>query len=153
MPFGGQNNAFRRGYRRFMLEPGSRLIAASRVDLAETDLACPQRVECTGEAGTILRSFLASDAFRAIQTADEVHREVPFVITLDGEVWSGQIDVLYRRGEHWIVADYKSDREERPERHRLQADVYKRAAQRALGLAAAPEFRLVYLRTGRGVTL
>jgi len=121
--------------------------------LAETDLACPQRVECTGEAGTILRSFLASDAFRAIQTADEVHREVPFVITLDGEVWSGQIDVLYRRGDHWIVADYKSDRQERPERHRQQADVYKRAAQRALGLATAPEFRLVYLRTGRGVTL
>ena len=78
---------------------------------------------------------------------------MPFVITLDGEVWSGQIDVLYRRGEHWIVADYKSDRQERPERHRQQADVYKRAAQRALGLATAPEFRLVYLRTGRGVTL
>jgi len=120
--------------------------------LAEMDLACPERVECAGEAGTILTRFLASDVFREIQSADEVHREVPFVITLDGEVWSGQIDLLYRRGDRWIVADYKSDRQERPERHRLQAAVYTRAAQQALGLATAPEFRLIYLRTGRAVT-
>jgi len=116
------------------------------------DLAHPERVVCTGEVGTILTSFLASEVFREIQTADEVHREVPFVITLDGEVWSGQIDLLYRRGERWVVADYKSDRNERPARHRLQADVYTRAAQRALGLTTPPEFRLVYLRTGRAVT-
>ena len=117
------------------------------------DLAHPEGVAAAGEAGTILRSFFASEVFREIQTADEVHREVPFVITLDGEVWSGQIDLLYRRGERWIVADYKSDRDERPERHRLQADVYTRAAQRALHLAAPPEFRLIYLRTGRAVRL
>ena len=121
--------------------------------LAEMDLAHPERVAAAGEAGTILRSFFASEVFREIQTADEVHREVPFVITLDGEVWSGQIDLLYRRGERWIVADYKSDRDERPERHRLQADVYTRAAQRALHLAAPPEFRLIYLRTGRAIRL
>ena len=67
--------------------------------------------------------------------------------------WSGQLDVLYRRGERWVVADYKSDRDERTERHRPQADVYTRAAQRALGLAAPPEFRLIYLRTGRAIRL
>src|SRR5262249_2986575 len=120
---------------------------------AAMDLARPEAIAVADEAGTILRSFFASEAFREIQTADEVHREVPFVIALDREVWSGQLDVLYRRGERWIVADSRSDRQARRGRPRRQAQVYSRAAQRALGLATAPEFRLIYLRTGRTVML
>ena len=121
--------------------------------LAEMDLSRPEALAVVDEAGRILCGFFASEAFREIQSADEVHREVPFVATLDGEVWSGQIDVLYRSGERWIVADYKSDRDERPEHYRKQAEVYARAAQRALGLTTPPEFRLVYLRTGRVTTM
>ena len=121
--------------------------------LAEMDLSRPEALTLVDEAGGILRAFFATEAFREIQSADEVHREVPFVATLDGEVWSGQIDVLYRSGERWIVADYKSDRDERPQHYRKQAEVYARAAQRALGLTTPPEFRLVYVRTGRVTTM
>jgi len=119
--------------------------------LAAMDLAHPEGHEAGGEVRAILEGFFASAAFAEIRAADEAHRELPFVIELDGEVWSGQIDVLYRLGGRWIVADYKSDREEHPARYRTQARVYTRAVQRLLGLPGPPEFRLLYLRTGRSV--
>lgn len=121
--------------------------------LARLDLARPDLGDADAEVRAILEPFVAGAAFADIRAADEVHREVPFVIELDGEVWSGQLDVLYRRGERWVVADYKSDREERPARHATQAEVYRRAVERLLGLAAPPEVRLLYLRSGRSVTL
>jgi ATP-dependent helicase/nuclease subunit A len=120
--------------------------------LATLDLARPA-VDPTGPAADVVRGFVVSDAFREIASADEVYREVPFVIELDGEVWSGQLDVLYRTGARWIVADWKSDRAEHPGRYRLQARVYARAVQQLLRLDAPPEFRLVYLRSGRAVAV
>ncbi len=119
--------------------------------LATVDLRQAASAVADQSVRVILESFFKSEAFRDIQRAEAVHREVPFLIELDGVRWSGQIDVLYNLDGRWIVADYKSDRHEQPERYRTQARVYARAAQQALGLAEPPEFRLIYLRTGRVV--
>jgi len=121
--------------------------------LATMDLGHPERVVLDDVVGGILVPFFHSEAFREIQRADRVERELPFVVALGDAVWSGRIDVVYRDGDRWIVADYKSDRAERPERYATQARVYAEAARRALGLAAAPEFRLIYLRSGRSVSV
>jgi len=117
--------------------------------LSTVDLSAPACAEADEPLRAILDSFFRSEAFREIQRAERVHREVPFLIELDDGAWSGQIDVLYSLHGRWIVADYKSDLHEEPERYRTQARVYSRAAQRALKLAEPPEFQLIYLRTGR----
>lgn len=121
--------------------------------LARMDLAHPELVTTDADVRDILEMFFATEAFREIQQADRIEREVPFVIELGDGIWSGQVDVLYCRDGRWIVADYKSDRQEVPGRYRAQAHLYARAVQRALGLAARPEFRLIYLRTGRVVRM
>ncbi len=121
--------------------------------LARMDLASPDAVAMDGSVRDILAPFFSSAAFRELQRADRVCREVPFLIQLDDRTWSGQIDVLYRVDGTWVVADYKSDRREHPELYRTQAEVYAAAAKHALGLREPPEFRLIYLRTGRVVTL
>jgi ATP-dependent helicase/nuclease subunit A len=119
--------------------------------LATMDLAQPESMVADRAVRAILEPFFMSAAFREIQRAERVYREVPFVVELDGEVWSGQIDVLYCLDGRWVVADYKSDREERPDRHRAQARLYARAAQKALALPRLPESRFIYLRTGHVV--
>jgi ATP-dependent helicase/nuclease subunit A len=137
------------------LESGDETVDAMSVGsrchdlLAEVDLGDPGCSGADESVRPILEAFFQTEAFREIQRAERVYREVPFLIEFDGESWSGQIDLLYRLEGRWIVADYKSDRREEPQRYRVQARVYAQAAQRALGLAEPPEFRLIYLRTGR----
>ncbi len=128
---------------------GSRCHAA----LAAMDLQRPELLSLDEEVADILAPFFRSDVFRALQAAERVEREIPFVIRLGDRVWSGQIDVLYRVDGRWKVADYKSDRTEAPERYRPQARVYAHAAHEALGLAELPEVELIYLRSGRVVSL
>ena len=118
--------------------------------LATVDLAKPPEVD--GEAGRILNPFFRTDAFREIAGAERVEREIPFVVERQGEIWSGQIDVLFRTGGRWIVADYKSDREEDPGKYESQAQVYTEVAQRVLSLPEPPEFRMIYLRSGNVVS-
>ncbi|PFG28229.1 UvrD-helicase domain-containing protein [Corynebacterium renale] len=51
-----------------------------------------------------LNSDIVTQAF-----ATEHHREVPVFGTLDGQVIEGVVDLLYREGDHWVIADYKTD--------------------------------------------
>lgn len=119
--------------------------------LARMDLNDPPQPP--GEVGNILIPFFKSKAFRSIQSASRLYREVPFVMEMEGAIWSGQIDVVYRGPKGWVVADYKTDREEHPERYASQKTVYTEAARRMLGLEMPPEFRLIYLRSGRSVKI
>jgi len=121
--------------------------------LATMDLAHPEQATMEESVGRILSPFFRSDAFREIQQAERIERELPFVITLDGAVWSGRIDVVYRDAGRWVVGDYKSDRSENAARYATQARVYAEAARRALALVEPPEFRLIYLRSGRAVSV
>jgi ATP-dependent exoDNAse (exonuclease V) beta subunit len=116
-------------------------------------MAHPERVALDDAVGSVLTPFFRTEAFREIQRAERIERELPFVITLDDVVWSGRIDVVYREAGRWIVADYKSDHAEHAARYATQARVYAEAAKRALGLTAAPEFRLIYLRSGRAMSV
>ena len=82
---------------------------------------------------------------RAERGADRA--EVPFAVRIGPTVWEGVIDRLYRVGDGpWVVEDYKTDRNVRPERYLVQLGLYLHAAERALGVR--PRGRLVYLRSG-----
>jgi ATP-dependent helicase/nuclease subunit A len=144
----------RAGARRCGARAAARSLGARCHDvLAAMDLAHPERLALDADVGQILEPFFRSEAFREIQRADRIERELPFVITLGGTVWSGRIDVLYRLGNRWVVGDYKSGRSEDGERYATQARVYAEAARLALGLAAPPEFRLIHLRSARALPI
>jgi hypothetical protein len=55
-PFGSRNNAFRRGYRRFRLEPGSRVLADVQLPLSTNQLAV---LQIEGSAETVLARYAA----------------------------------------------------------------------------------------------
>ena len=73
------------------------------------------------------------------------------VLTSDGE---GVIDLAFREGDHWVVADYKTDSgddpdfEERSGRYRAQVDLYAECWEELTGEAVG-ERVLVYTAQGR----
>jgi ATP-dependent exoDNAse (exonuclease V) beta subunit len=73
-------------------------------------------------------------------------------VDLDGERWSGTIDVLYRDpAGRLVVADYKTDRdppEEPSAAYRAQLSVYARAASRHFPDEPEPARELLYVRSG-----
>ena len=101
---------------------------------------------------------LASDAVHRAMAADEVHREVPFTVTLDeGESFEvGRIDLLIREGDNLTVIDWKSDRVKHGREqvhtdawHRHQAEAYVRALRASVPDSLhVNEVVFVYARTG-----
>jgi ATP-dependent helicase/nuclease subunit A len=120
--------------------------------LATLDLARPDIGALATDVRNVLEPFLRSAVFRELRGAERIVRELPFIVCIEGQTWSGQIDVLYRSAGMWVVADYKTDRHEAPGRYRGPARIYAAAAQRFLRLAEPPPFRLIYLRSGRMVS-
>lgn len=110
------------------------------------------------EVGEWVRACLASDAVRRAIAADEIHREVPFTIAIDGgEAYEvGRIDLLIREGDDLTVIDWKSDRVKAGEEqahteawHRHQADAYVRALRASLSESLhVGEVVFVYARAG-----
>lgn len=82
---------------------------------------------------------------------DEDYPEFAVALPLGTTVWQGVMDRLYRVGETWVLEDYKTDREVRPERYHFQLGVYLEAIRQAWGVE--PEVQLVYLRFGEAVRL
>ncbi len=118
--------------------------------LERLDFKAPAVPEGTDpEAAAILRGFFGSEAFRQIAGSEVLARELPFVLRRGEQVVSGAIDVVYRRDGKVYVADYKTDRMERPEDYALIREIYPEAVRRALGVE--PRFKLIYLRSGRGL--
>jgi ATP-dependent helicase/nuclease subunit A len=127
--------------------------------------------ELAGEAaehGNFLREqlmslftrFVSLPLYQDLQRATILGREVPILMPWNDrqEVMSGTIDLLYRLdGKVWI-ADYKTDAVEasdaasRAEEYRIQADIYKSAVVRSMGIESV-SFQCIFLRPGLAVTL
>lgn len=103
------------------------------------------------EVRSLLASYraLLGTALPAVAERDEDHRELPMALPAGPTVWQGVIDRLYRVGDDWVLEDYKTDREERPDRYHFQLGVYWRAVRLVRGVA--PRVQLVYLRSGNVV--
>ncbi len=102
------------------------------------------------EARKILNGFVGSDAFRTLANAEIVARELPFLLPHDGGVMQGVIDLVARIDGRLTVVDYKSDRDEHPEKYAQQRNWYLKAVKEILR-DKKPEFKLLYLRSGRFV--
>jgi ATP-dependent helicase/nuclease subunit A len=110
------------------------------------------------EAGAILSAFLATDLPARYAAVERVGREVPVLFRDESrQVYRGSIDLLYRDGAAYVVADYKTDRDEDESalraRYTAQLGVYAGAVREGLGLASMPRAELWLLRSGRVVAL
>lgn len=71
---------------------------------------------------------------RSLET--ESHREVPVIGTVGGTAVNGYIDLLYKDGDSWVIADWKTDVTATPETvtsYFLQLDIYATFLEEALG--------------------
>lgn len=106
----------------------------------------------------ILSGFIGSEAYKELQTAHILGREVPILLSWDGRVMRGIIDILYKIDDRINIADYKTDYVTiadlpiKAEKCRHQKEVYVEAVRRCLKIDN-PVFKLIFLRIGKAVSL
>lgn len=114
------------------------------------------RVEAVREeVAEILGALRQGDLLDQLARLDIVGREMPVEATVGGKFTHGFIDLLYKRGDAVVVADFKTDRIAPAgeaallARHAPQLSAYARAVQAALGLPAPPPWEIWALRAGK----
>ena len=91
--------------------------------------------------------------------AGELHAEIPFAVNVGagpgrGDVIEGVIDLVFRDGDRWVVADYKTDSGDDPGftdrvgQYRAQVDLYAECWERITGEEVV-ERVLVFTSQGR----
>ena len=87
--------------------------------------------------------------------ADE---NIPILLKWNGQIMRGTIDILYKTDNRLIIADYKTDHikiNELPAKtakYKHQKEVYIEAVERCLQIDN-PEFKLIFLRLGKAVSI
>ena len=98
------------------------------------------------EAGAVYRAICDRSDVRALYSAGERFHEVPFTMRADGMLLRGTIDCLIRTApDRLTLLEFKTGRPR--EEHRLQLDLYRRAAGR-LFPDAEIDTQLVYAAGG-----
>jgi len=106
----------------------------------------------------ILSDFIDSEAYKEIQSAQILGREIPILLKWNGQIMRGTIDILYKIDHRLIVADYKTDHVKpsdllaRAEKYQRQKEVYIEAVKRGLKIDN-PEFKLIFLRLGKAISI
>ncbi len=106
------------------------------------------------EVDAIVRAFVQSELASRLRGLDIAGRELPMLHRReDGATWAGSVDLLYRETDgSYVVADYKTDREDDAEGLRRlygeQLRIYAEAVRDALGLDQRPRTELWLLRSG-----
>ncbi len=110
------------------------------------------------EAAKILSDFIGSEAYKELQNAQILGREAPILLNWNGQIMRGTIDILYKIGDRIVIADYKTDHVTmtslpvRAEKYRHQKEVYIEAVRRCLKIDN-PEFKLIFLRLGKAISI
>lgn len=115
--------------------------------------------EVNDDITSIISSFVLSEFYAQMQSATILGREVPFVIPWqEGQVMEGVIDMIYRLDGTVHLADYKTDwvtadtARARANDYALQAEIYRTAACRCLGLPQV-SFEFFFLRPGVSIAM
>lgn len=110
------------------------------------------------EVFNILSGFMGSEAYKELQGAQILGREVPILLNWNGQSMRGSIDILYEINNCIVIADYKTDHVTmtdlpvRAEKYRYQKEVYTEAVKRCLKIDN-PEFKLIFLRVSKAVSV
>ncbi len=127
--------------------------ALSRVDFSIgigfqlDELTAVPHMGIRAEMRELLTRFGESKWWAELAAADELLREIPFEIMVEGKVFAGRIDAIYRQGAAWTVLDYKTGRGEDKARYEMQVGMYAHALHRLLGVMPARS-ALALLTTG-----
>jgi|SRR3990167_6504860 len=106
----------------------------------------------------ILSDFIDSEAYKELQNAQILGREIPILLKWNGQIMRGTIDILYKIDNRLIIADYKTDHikaNELPAKtatYNYQKEVYIEAVKRCLQIDN-PEFKLIFLRLGKAISI
>ncbi|MCR5263665.1 MAG: UvrD-helicase domain-containing protein [Clostridiales bacterium] len=99
--------------------------------------------------------FLKSGLGRRLVSSDEIRREWPFTMRLKEDsptMVQGIVDAAFTENGRWVLIDYKTDRDTRPEvfipRHEKQMNWYRIAVERLTG-REVKEMWLFALRDGK----
>lgn len=109
------------------------------------------------EARRLLNNFVDSDAYKLLETASQINREIEFLYEHHNYIIHGIIDVLFFANQQWHIMDYKTNRVDyyRVEgyslRYRYQMGAYAKAVEQQTG--QIPVVCLHYLHPNRLYTL
>lgn len=104
----------------------------------------------------IFHGFFRSGAYETIRHAKILGREIPFLISWEGQIMEGVIDLIYEKEGKLYIADYKTDRvgkedlRQAAEGYRHQARIYPEAVRRSLQREVSGT-RLIFLRVGEAI--
>jgi ATP-dependent exoDNAse (exonuclease V) beta subunit len=128
----------------------------------EAGLTDPASIDTALQRVTRLLNRFQRHPLYSELTAAERHHELPYALTMDGQMVSGIIDLLYRAAPSsaWTIAEFKTDR--LVEDTNLQAyagqqgylrqvETYQQAITQQLG--ATPQVFMVFLNVGQSVQL
>jgi ATP-dependent exoDNAse (exonuclease V) beta subunit len=87
---------------------------------------------------------LLGDSIPALNERSDDFPELPMALPVGKTVWQGIIDRLYCADGQWILEDYKTDQEVKPEHYYFQLAVYLHAIREVRGVT--PKVQLVFLR-------
>lgn len=99
------------------------------------------------------RAFADSAPYKAAVAADQAHfelpvlRGIPLTETAPDIAVNGYIDLLYKDGDSWVIADYKTDAyatKERVTSYFMQLELYARTLSEALGVPVS-RLELIFL--------
>ncbi len=77
--------------------------------ISQTDLSEELRSKALERTVTLLRRFQKSSLYAEIMNADVQMHEVPYSIPMKNFTVNGIIDLIMRKGQKWLVIDFKTD--------------------------------------------
>ncbi|MEA3347239.1 MAG: PD-(D/E)XK nuclease family protein, partial [Candidatus Auribacterota bacterium] len=102
----------------------------------EDDIVRLLRHKLTEEKATqlvpVIKKFVRSKEYKEIMEADEVYRELPFVMREGNREVRGKIDCVYRKGNNITVVDFKYSPKFEGVRYQEQLDIYAKAFRQHL---------------------
>jgi len=137
-------------------DPAELDTAAARLARSEADLLGIDHPTLGSAITELLTGFHGGELGACLASLDVVARELSLLLRDDsGTCWRGSIDLVYRDGDRYVIADYKTDRTTDEsvlrERYAGQLSVYARALRSALDLAELPRAELWLLRHGKRI--
>ena len=90
--------------------------------------------------------FVETDEYREMGSADEIYRELPFVLREGQYEINGRIDCVYRKNNRIVIVDFKWS-DYRGERYNRQLEIYKKAFEKHSSDMKV-ETRILYIKKG-----
>jgi ATP-dependent helicase/nuclease subunit A len=140
--------AFHGVMERLDLPSGNNLKGLCRIETLEYSI--PGSAE---KLEAMVRQCLGHPLMERVRKAKRLCREVPFSVSLDGNLVEGKIDLLFEEESGWVIVDFKTDDvsgevlEQRFQSYREQGLWYARSVREAAG-CEVKEVAFFFVRSG-----